>query len=101
MTCPKCAGCLWSQFGESRCLNCGYREGDLTREIGREGVSADVLDGLCVSCLRQPRMLHRRCCKSCLYKASKRAQRLRAEARLERQRLACAAEQAAMVTGSE
>lgn len=82
--CPKCTGCLATAHGDTRCLNCGFRDGDLTREMGREGVDPTVLESLCVSCRRNPRMTHRRCCKTCLYRASKRAQRLREEARREK-----------------
>ena len=34
MTCPKCAGLLVSFHGDERCMNCGYRQGDLNRQIG-------------------------------------------------------------------
>lgn len=76
--CPKCAGCLATCYDETRCMNCGFREGDFNREIGNEGFAKDAPDGrLCSGCGKEPRMLHRKCCKTCLYRAGKRNQMLR------------------------
>lgn len=41
--CPKCRGCLATCHDETRCINCGWREGDLTRELGREGAREAAL----------------------------------------------------------
>jgi hypothetical protein len=72
--CPKCRGCLETCHEETRCINCGWREGDLTRELGREGAAEHPSDDLCSHCRKQPRMMHRRCCKTCLYRSSQRQQ---------------------------
>lgn len=76
--CPKCTGLIATYHDETRCLQCGYRHGDLNREIGNEGFVKDAPDGrLCSGCQKYPRMLHRKCCKTCLYRAAKRLQAVR------------------------
>lgn len=78
MRCVKCTGCLMTAHGETRCINCGYRDGDLTREIGREGFQDCTPSGLaCRDCKITPRMLHRTLCARCLHKNSARMRRKR------------------------
>lgn len=79
MRCVKCSGCMMSAYGETKCINCGYRDGDLNRVVGREGVACEPTgDPLpCRDCRVTPRMRHRTLCASCLRKNSARMQRKR------------------------
>jgi len=80
MTCPKCTGLMATYHNDPHCLNCGYREGDLNREIGREGWGEEEAPSLCRECRVQPRAPRRTCCASCLYQTSARMREKRAAA---------------------
>ena len=54
MTCPKCRGLMATYYGETRCLQCGYREGDLNRVVGAE-IGRDALrEPRCHWCTNPP-----------------------------------------------
>lgn len=79
MRCAKCAGCMMSAYGETKCINCGYREGDLNRVIGRKGVALEPTGEPlpCRWCKIKPRMKQRTLCPSCLHKNSTRMRKKR------------------------
>lgn len=82
MPCPKCHGFILTQYGESFCLNCSYREGDLNRQVGREGFESDTPETRCCAvCREQPRLRHRTLCRTCLYKNAARMRAKRDQAR--------------------
>jgi len=42
MRCPKCQGLVVLDHDELRCLNCGMRPGDGTRQVGEIGVGRPI-----------------------------------------------------------
>jgi hypothetical protein len=50
MSCPKCSGLMATLYDDTRCFNCGYREGDFNRKIGDEVGRPIFLSRKCHHC---------------------------------------------------